>query len=125
MASEGETKLDDLAVSVCAVLVAQACNIGLKAVVQLGTPALSLSRLAWVRQNYVRSDTILQANTKLVEAHSKLPIVRRAMHAGRDVGVAVRWPAPMVFALWCQSEVFTQARTRGTSGHNAASRTTR
>ena len=77
MASEGEPKLSDLAVSICAVLVAEACNIGLKAVVQPGNPALSLGRLAWVQQNYVRADTLLSANARLVEAHSELPIVWR------------------------------------------------
>lgn len=85
LASEGDSKRPDLAVSICAVMVAQACNqaghcprhIGLKAVVQLGSPALSLGRLAWVQQNYVRSDTILKANARLVEEHAKLPIVQR------------------------------------------------
>jgi TnpA family transposase len=77
LASEGKSKIEDHAQSICAVLVAQACNIGLKAVVQPGNPALNLGRLAWVQQNYVRSDTILNANAKLVEEHSKLPIVQR------------------------------------------------
>lgn len=77
LASEGEPKLTDLPVSICAVLVSQACNIGLKAVVQQGNPALNLGRLAWVQQNYVRSDTILSANARLVEEHAKLPIVQR------------------------------------------------
>ena len=77
LASEGISKLEDHALSVCAVLVAQACNIGLKAVAQLGHPALNLGRLAWVQQNYVRSDTILRANATLVEEHAKLPLVQR------------------------------------------------
>ncbi len=77
LASQGNPRLEYHAQGVCAVLVAQACNIGLKAVSQPGNPALNLGRLAWVQQNYVRSDTILNANAWLVEAHSKLPIVQR------------------------------------------------
>ncbi len=63
--------------SVCAVLVAQACNIGLKAVAQPGNPVLNLGRLLWVQQNHVRADTILEANARLVEAHAALPLVQR------------------------------------------------
>jgi hypothetical protein len=53
--SEGQSNLkkSDLSMSICAVLVAQACNIGLHAVAQQSHPALTLGRLAWVQQNYV------------------------------------------------------------------------
>ena len=76
--SEGQSKIEksDLALSVCAVLVAQACNIGLHAVAQQHLPALSLGRLAWVQQNYVRADTILKANARLVDYHAQLPLVQ-------------------------------------------------
>lgn len=74
---ENQPRAADIEVSICAVLVAQACNIGLKAVAQANHPALSLSRLAWVQQTYVRSDTILRANARLVDHHAALPLTQR------------------------------------------------
>lgn len=76
--SEGQSNLkkSDLSMSICAVLVAQACNIGLHAVAQQTHPALTLGRLAWVQQNYVRADTILKANARLVDHHVHLPLVQ-------------------------------------------------
>lgn len=53
--SEGVARAEDLDVSICAVLVAEACNIGLEPVVRAGTPALTRARLSWVDQNYIRS----------------------------------------------------------------------
>ena len=63
--------------SVLAVLLAEACNIGLTAVADERNPALTLSRLAWTKRHYVQADTISQANVKLVEYHSSLPITQR------------------------------------------------
>jgi len=77
LASEGEGRVSDFAKSLCAVLVAQACNIGLKAVSRPGIPALSLGRLSWVQQNYLRADTLIRANARLVEAHTDLPLARK------------------------------------------------
>jgi TnpA family transposase len=71
------SKSADLEKSVVAVLMAEACNIGLKVVSREDVPALTLSRLAFVKQNYVRAETINQANIKLVEYHSRLPIVQK------------------------------------------------
>lgn len=53
--SEGRARVDHLAVSVCAVLLAEACNVGLDAVIQPETGALSRGRLAWVDQHYLRA----------------------------------------------------------------------
>jgi hypothetical protein len=77
MVAESQPRREDFMISVCAVLVSQACNIGLKAVSQANHPALNLARLAWVQQNYVRADTLLRANAKLVEDHSSLPLTKR------------------------------------------------
>lgn len=74
--SEGGTRMGDLAISMCAVLVAQACNIGLKAVSRPHVPALTLSRLSWVQQNYLRNETIVAANARLVEAQSRISLVQ-------------------------------------------------
>lgn len=76
LVSGGATRSDDINVSVCAVLVAQACNIGLKAVAQEHIPALKIGRLAQVQQNYLRLDTLTRANARLVDFHTTLPLAR-------------------------------------------------
>lgn len=74
--SESNSRVNDLHISICAVLIAQACNIGLEPVVQLGIPALEYDRLTWVEQNYFRTETITQANNALVAYHSKLELAQ-------------------------------------------------
>ncbi|KAB8139714.1 Tn3 family transposase [Chloroflexia bacterium SDU3-3] len=74
--SEGQVRVTDLAVSICAVLVAEACNIGLEPLVQPDVPALTRDRLAWVQQNYIRQETITRANARLVAAQTSIPIVQ-------------------------------------------------
>ena len=44
----------DLTTSLSAVLVAEACNTGIKPLVRADVPALHRSRLRWVSQNYLR-----------------------------------------------------------------------
>ena len=72
--TDGQSRLRDLPRSITAVLLAQACNIGLKAVAAPETEALSLARLSWVQQNYVRAQTITDANARLVDAQAELPL---------------------------------------------------
>jgi TnpA family transposase len=74
--SENQARAEDLALSLCAVLLTEACNIGLEPVVQRSQPALKRDRLGWVQQNYIRADTITRANATLVEAHSLIPLVQ-------------------------------------------------
>ena len=75
--SEGGERVKDLALSVCAVLLAQACNIGLDPVVHAGIPALAYDRLTWVTQNYVRAETLAAANATLVDYHAQLPLAQQ------------------------------------------------
>ena len=74
--SESSSRVNDLQISICAVLIAQACNIGLEPVVQPGVPALEYDRLTWVEQNYFRTETITQANNALVAYHNKLELTQ-------------------------------------------------
>ncbi len=74
--SEANARVEDLELSICAVLVAEACNIGLEPLINQQLPALTRSRLAWVQQNYIRADTITRANARLVEAQSKLALAQ-------------------------------------------------
>ena len=74
--ADGQTKAADLPLSICAVLLAQACNIGLKAVARAEVPALTLPRLSWVQQNYVRAETLTAANARLVDGQAELPLAQ-------------------------------------------------
>ena len=58
--SEGDARVDDLDLSLCAVLLAEACNIGLEPLVRPEILALTRGRLSWVQQNYIL--TITKAN---------------------------------------------------------------
>ncbi len=74
--SEGGVRISDLDSSLCAVLVAEACNIGLGPLVRPDVPALTYDRLVWVQQHYLRADTLTQANNRLVEYHSQLSLTQ-------------------------------------------------
>ena len=66
--------VENFETSLCAVLIAQACNIGFEPLVREGHPALQQSRLSWVNQNFVRPDTLTAASAMIVADHKKLPI---------------------------------------------------
>ena len=74
--SEGADRIQDLALSVCAVLLTQACNIGWDPVVNPAVPALARDRLTWVAQNYIRAETLAAANATLVDYHGQLPLAQ-------------------------------------------------
>ncbi|WP_430626202.1 Tn3 family transposase [Sulfobacillus thermotolerans] len=74
--SEGGDRIQDLALSICAVLLTQACNIGWEPVVNPAVPALARDRLAWVAQNYIRAETLAAANATLVDYHGQLPLAQ-------------------------------------------------
>lgn len=84
--SEGHARVDNLAVSICAVLLAEACNIGLEPLVRPDVPALTRGRLAWVQQNYIRAATLIRANARLVDAQAGIPLAR--MWGGGEVASA-------------------------------------
>ena len=75
--SEANARADDLTVSVCAVLLAEACNIGLEPLIKHQVPALTRHRLNWVKQNYLRAETLVKANAKLVDYQSTLYLARK------------------------------------------------
>ena len=74
----------DLHVSVCAVLLAEACKISLTEVAQPSMLALSYNRLAGVRQNYVRAETIAAANEHLLGVYAHIPLVQDVRIVGDD-----------------------------------------
>jgi len=48
--TEQGARADDLPISVCAVLLAEACNVGLEPLVRPDIQALTRARLAWIQQ---------------------------------------------------------------------------
>lgn len=75
--SERTARAADLRVSLCAVLMAEACNTGLEPLIRGDVPALKRDRLSWVDQNYVRDDTQTSANATLVAAQSRLVLAQQ------------------------------------------------
>ena len=88
-------RVGDLHKSVCAVLLAEACNVGLEPLVDAGDPALTRSRLSWVQQNYVRDETLARANARLVDAQAEVSVVS-AWGAGEVASVdGLRFVVPV------------------------------
>ncbi len=75
-ASEGNARAEDIATTICAVLVAEATNTGFEPLVRPEVPALRRSRLSWVKQNFMRAETLTTANALLVAAHNRIPLTR-------------------------------------------------
>jgi TnpA family transposase len=74
--SEADARVSDLDLSLCAVLLAEACNIGLEPLVRRDVPALTRGRLSWVQQNYLRAETLTQANARLVDYQAHIPLAQ-------------------------------------------------
>jgi hypothetical protein len=73
--SQANSRVEDLHISICAVL-AQACNIGLEPLVRPELPALTRGRLSWVQQNYLRQETLIRANARLVDTQTHIPLAQ-------------------------------------------------
>jgi TnpA family transposase len=74
--SEADARVADLDLSLCAVLLAEACNVGLEPLVRPDIPALTRGRLSWVQQNYIRAETITNANARLVDYQAQIPLAQ-------------------------------------------------
>ncbi len=72
--SERSARAAELPISLCAVLMAEACNTGLEPLIRGDVTALKRDRLSWVDQNYIRDDTLSAANAMLVTAQSRLAL---------------------------------------------------
>ena len=75
--TERTARAADLTTSLCAVLLAEACNTGPEPFVRQDTPALRRDRLMWVDQNYVRDETLIAANATLVAAQNRIALARQ------------------------------------------------
>ncbi|QCX82650.1 Tn3 transposase DDE domain protein (plasmid) [Streptomyces sp. YIM 121038] len=74
--SEANSRMDNLELSVAAVLTSEATNVGIEPIVHDGVDALNRDRLFWVEQNYIRASTLSAANARLVDYHMRLPLVQ-------------------------------------------------
>jgi TnpA family transposase len=72
--AETSARADELPTSLCAVLLAEACNTGIEVLVRPDVPALRRDRLFWTSQNYLRDETLTDANARLVEAQNQIPL---------------------------------------------------
>lgn len=73
--SEAGSRAEHLIVSLAAVLVAEACNIGIQPMVSEDKPGHSRDQMVWVEQNYLRAEILRLANAVLVDYQATLPIV--------------------------------------------------
>jgi TnpA family transposase len=93
--SERTARAADLPTSLCAVLMAEACNTGPEPLIRGDVPALKRERLSWVDQNYIRDDTLTTANAMLVNAQSRLALA--SLWGGGEVASAdgIRFVVPV------------------------------
>jgi hypothetical protein len=110
---DGTTRMRDLTTSVVALLVSEACNIGMTPVTNSGHEALTRSRLVHVDQFYLRAVAFAAANAILIEARSEVPIV-----AYWGTGC---WPRSTGCGSSSRSARSARRRRRSTSGSSAAS----
>lgn len=89
--NESNTRMDHLDISVLAVLLAEACNIGFSPVSKEGIESLKYDRLMYVNHQYVRLDTLSATNKKIISAYKKLPISL--------VWEIIKWLRPTVFVI--------------------------
>ena len=75
--SGGAAGVDDVAGSVCAVLVAQACNIGYRPVARRNDLSLTPARLEWVVANFFRPETLTAASDRLIAYPRTIDLTRR------------------------------------------------
>ena len=74
--SEGAARVADLPISLCAGLLAEACNIGFEPIGRADISALTRSRLSWVQQNYLCAETLTRANACLVDIQTTIPLAQ-------------------------------------------------
>jgi len=91
---EPGARLGDLHTSLCAVLAAQASNVGYKPLVDESNPALREARLRYVAQRYLRPETLAAANAPAARADSMTP---RCWLARSRASRAATWSS---VALW-------------------------
>ena len=75
--SDNNSRISGIEISLCAAIMAEACNIGIEPLVNEDSPQLTRNRLSWVQQNCIRAETIASSNAKVVDLHSKQPLAKK------------------------------------------------
>ena len=75
--SDNHSRVSGIEVSLCAVIMAEACNIGIEPLINEDSPQLTRNRLSWVQQTCIRAETIARSNAKLVDLHAKQPLSKK------------------------------------------------
>jgi hypothetical protein len=112
--SGADTATDDFPTSLAALIVAEACNVGLVPIEKSNVPALTQALLQQVGVDHyhLRAKTIAAANTRPIRAQADIGIGQY-----RAAGTS---PRPMGCASTCQYRACTPAATRSTSAVSAA-----
>ncbi len=119
-ASEGNARAEDIATTICGVLVAEATNTGFEPLVRPEIPSLRRSRLSWVKQNFMRAETLTAANALLVAAHNRIPLA--SAWGGGEVASAdgLRFTVP-VRTIHAGPNPHYYGRKRGVTWYNLLS----
>ncbi len=74
---EGGSRAENIATSICAVLVAEAANIRFEPLIRLDVQPFRRSRLSWVKRNFRRAEMLIAANAALVAAQNAIPLASK------------------------------------------------
>ncbi|MEQ1965148.1 Tn3 family transposase [Xenorhabdus khoisanae] len=72
--SEQHSRVSDLNISLCAMVMAEACNTGPEPFIRNDIAALKRDRLTWTDSHYIRDETIRDANAILVSAQAGISL---------------------------------------------------
>jgi len=118
--SDKETKMKDLDISLLAVLLSEACNIGFSPVSKEGFDSLKYDRLVYVNHHYIRVDTLSGANQKIIHAHRKLTISKIWGDGHMASADGIRYVTPQR-SLYSRSNPKYFGRGRGITFYNFVS----
>jgi hypothetical protein len=69
--SSADSPMEEFAVSLCGLLVAEACNVGPVPIEKPNVPALTRTRLQQMDQGDLRAETISAANARVIAAQNR------------------------------------------------------
>ncbi|EHM3140222.1 Tn3 family transposase [Enterococcus faecalis] len=118
--SDKDTKMKDLDISLLAVLLSEACNIGFSPVSKEGFNSLKYDRLVYVNHHYIRVDTLSDANQKIIHAHRKLATSKIWGDGHMASADGIRYVTPQRF-LYSRSNPKYFGRGRGITFYNFVS----
>ncbi|WP_331271574.1 Tn3 family transposase [Photorhabdus temperata] len=84
------SRVTDLNISICIILMAEAYNTGPKSFIRNDIAALKHDRLTWTDSNYIRDETIRDANAILVSEQADIPLAD--ICGGREAAMASKCP---------------------------------